>query len=388
MAKSVLLSGCKILTGDGLLDRGDILVSGKKIRKIAPRISAPDARLIRARGLLAAPGLIDSQINGGFGVSFGDASPEQTAGVGLKLLDHGVTSFLPTLISLPYEHTLRGISNLVAASKLKGGARILGIHLEGPFLAPECRGAHPLKNLRPPSIREFRAYVKAGRGMLRMMTIAPERPGAFDVIREGTRRGVIMAAGHSMAKAGDVIRALLRGGLRHVTHVFNAMAPLHHREESILNAALVTDRLSCGMIYDRHHLSAGVATLLMRVKPAASLVLVSDARSAWGLPEGEHFADGEHHVIQSGKIMVKKTGRLAGSVVSLLDGVRCLIADTDVSPERALFMASGAPARLLGVYPRKGVLRPGSDADIALFGKGLRLKAVLVEGEVFDASHH
>jgi N-acetylglucosamine-6-phosphate deacetylase len=386
MAQATLISGCMILEAGKFHQRGDLLIERGKIRRIAPKVRAPGAKVVPARGLLASPGLIDTQINGGFGRSFSDASPEQVLEVGRRLLAHGVTSYLPTLISLPREATLAGIRNLAAAARLKGGATILGIHLEGPFLAAERRGAHRAEHLRPPDLEEFKAYAEAAGGLLRMMTLAPELPGAIDVVREGDRRGVIMSAGHSMAAAADVSRAVLDGGLRHVTHVFNGMAPLHHRDETILNAALLIDRLSCGFIYDRQHMSAGTAILLVKLKPLGSLVLVSDTTFALEAPEGEIRADGETYVVEKGRVTVKATGRLAGSAFSILDGVRCLIADTDLPPNLALFLASGAPAKLLGMEKRKGTLKPGADADLVLFDRGLRVRMTFVGGELLYES--
>src|SRR5437016_2963169 len=158
MAAPILISGAMVLADGKFLDRGDVLVERGKIRKIAPKIAARGARVIPGKGLLASPGLIDTQINGGFGFSFSETTPEQVLEVGKRLLAHGVTSYLPTLISLPKEVTRKAIASLVAASKLKGGPRILGIHLEGPFLCPARRGAHRDDHLRPPSVPEFREY--------------------------------------------------------------------------------------------------------------------------------------------------------------------------------------------------------------------------------------
>ncbi len=381
MVGATLIQDAMVLAEGPFLRRGDILVERGRIRKVGAGLSARGARVIRARGLLASPGLIDTQINGGFGHSFSETTPEEVHEVGRKLLSQGVTAYLPTLISLPKAVTRRGIAALVAASKLKGGAQILGIHLEGPFLCPERRGAHRANHLRRPSVAEFRQYWKDSKGLLRMMTIAPELPGALDVIKEGTRRGVIMSAGHSNATASDVSNAVIEGGLRHVTHVFNGMAPLHHRDESILNAALLIDRLSCGFIYDRQHLSAGTAMLLLKLKPG-SLVLVSDAVFALGAPEGEIRHDGETYVVSRGMVTVKSTGRLAGSAFSILDGVRCLVADTDLPPPMVLQLATRAPARLLGLEHRKGTLRVGADADLILLDKGMRVKLTMVGGNV------
>jgi N-acetylglucosamine-6-phosphate deacetylase len=381
MPGSTLISGCAVLADGGFRPEADLLLEGGRIRKVGRRLKAKAARRIDGRGLLAAPGLIDTQINGGFGFAFSETGPEEVLEVGKKLLAHGVTGYLPTLISLPEDVTVRGLRSLVAASKLKGGAGILGIHMEGPFLSPERRGAHMTGHLRKPSVAEFETYRKEAKGLLRMMTLAPELPGALEVIKAGTRRGIVMSGGHSQASAAQVSRAVVEGGLRHITHVFNAMPSFHHREETIANAALLIDRLSCGFIYDRQHVSSGAAILLIKAKPPGSLVLVSDAVFAMGAPDGEIRHDGETYVVGSGQVRVKSTQKLAGSACSILEGVRCLIADTQVPPSMALSMASAAPAALLGLE-RKGVLRPGADADVVLFDKGFRVRATIVGGEV------
>lgn len=388
MNTSTLIRDCAVATGIDFLPKADLQIEAGRIRRIAPRISAGSARVVKGAGLLAAPGLIDTQLNGAFGYSFSDATPQEVAEVGRKLLAYGVTSYLPTLISLPRKTTVRGIESLVAAAAIRGGAQILGIHLEGPFLAPKRNGAHQLRNLRLPTVGEFREYLRAARGLLRMMTLAPERKGALQVIREGSRRGVIMSAGHSEATAAQISQAVLKGGLRHVTHVFNAMPPLHHREETILNAALLIDGLSCGFIYDRDHISSGPATILLKLKPPGQLVLVSDAVAAMGLPDGELRRDGEVYVIRNGVVRVKSNGRLAGSAASILDGVRRLVEDTGIPPHRALALASHAPARLLGLEGRKGVLKPGADADVVLLDRSLMVRMTFVGGELLHGNHH
>jgi N-acetylglucosamine-6-phosphate deacetylase len=388
MKDATLIRGCAVATGVDRIPRADLLLAGGKIRKIAPRIDAGSARVVSGAGLLAAPGLIDTQLNGGFGHSFANCSALEVAEVGRKLLAYGVTSYLPTLISLPRRTTVRGIRTLVDAERIPGGAQILGIHLEGPFLAPKRNGAHLLANLRLPTLGEFTEYRKAAGGLLKMMTLAPERKGALAVIREGTRRGVIMSAGHSEASAAQISEAVIKGGLRHVTHVFNAMPSIHHREGTILNAALLIDRLSCGFIYDRDHISSGPATLLLKLKPPGQLVLVSDAVSAMGLPDGELRQDGDVYVIKNGVVRVKANGRLAGSATSILEGVRRLIEDTGIAPHRALALASHAPARLLGLEGRKGVLKPGADADIVLLDRSLNVKMTFVGGQLLHGNHH
>jgi N-acetylglucosamine-6-phosphate deacetylase len=388
MTRELLIRGCAVLAENDFLPKADLLIGGGKIRKIASKIAARGVPTLDGRGLLASPGLIDTQINGGFGRSFSEASPEEVAEIGRKLLSQGVTGYLPTLISLPRAQTRAGIANLVAASKIPGGATILGIHLEGPFLSPKRNGAHRPENLRLPTKAEFLDYHRAAKGLLKMMTLAPERKGALEVIREGAKRGVIMSAGHSEATAAELSHAVLDAGLRHVTHVFNAMSPLHHREETILNAALLIDRLSCGFIYDRDHISSGPAMMLLKLKPPGQLVLVSDAVAAMGMPDGELRADGERYVIKDGQVRVKSNGRLAGSASSILDGVKRLIEDTGIAPHRAIALATRAPAKLLGLDGRKGVLAPGADADVVLFERGMTVRMAIVGGEPVHGNHH
>ncbi len=387
MAQDLLLSGCRIVAEGEDLPRGDLLLSGGKIRRIAPRIPARGARVIPARGLTAAPGLIDTQINGGFGYSFSGGSADRAFEVGRRLVEHGVTAYLPTLVSLPHEETVRGIRSLAAMADRKGGARVLGIHLEGPFLSPRKKGAHQEKNLRLPDVEEFRSFHEAAEGRLRKITLAPELPGAIEVVREAGRKGVIASAGHTVATGPEFLRAV-QAGLRHVTHVFNAMAPIHHRDSSILNAALLADDVSCGFIYDRIHVSADAARLLLRSKPAGKAVLVSDAVAALGQPDGDLAADGEIYAVRDGGVTVKSTGAIAGSAASILRGVKCLVEDLKLSLREAVALASGAPARLLGLGRRKGVLRPGADADVVLLDRRLDAAMTIVGGELLHGNRH
>jgi N-acetylglucosamine-6-phosphate deacetylase len=383
----VLLSGCRVLADGEVLPKGDLLLAGGKIRKIASRIAARGPRVVSARGLTAAPGLIDTQINGGFGYSFSGGSADRAFEVGRRLLQYGVTAYLPTLISLPREETVRGIEALAAIAGRKGGARVLGLHLEGPFLSPHRRGAHQEKNLRAPSLAEFREQHAAAKGLLRKITLAPELPGVLDVIRDAARKGVIASAGHTVATAAEFRRAV-EAGVRHVTHVFNAMAPLHHRDSSVLNAALLEDGVSCGFIYDRVHISADAARLLLRSKPAGKAVLVSDAVAALGAPEGDLVADGELYSVREGGVVVKSTGAIAGSAASILQGVKALVEDLGLPLDRAIALASAAPAALLGLGKRKGVLRPGADADVILLDRRLNVTSTYVGGELLHGNHH
>ncbi|MBI2901783.1 MAG: N-acetylglucosamine-6-phosphate deacetylase [Planctomycetes bacterium] len=376
---STLITGGSIATEEGLLRGGDLLIEGRKIRRIARRIPAKGARVVPARGRLVAPGLIDLQVNGAFGVSFVSANSGEVSSASRRLLEFGVTAYLPTLVSRPHEELRAAIGRVREAAADDGGARILGIHLEGPYLNAEKAGAHRKEFLRPPSLTELRDLLSAAGGTIRMVTLAPELPGALDLVREGDEGGVVMAAGHSGATA-DQIRAAAEAGLRHVTHVFNAMSGFHHRDETILNAALATDALSCSAIYDRYHLSPGTFRVLLRAKPPGKLALVSDAIAALGAPDGPVEVEGMKLVVEGGAVRDAESGRLTGGAKSILDGVRNAAEDFGLAADRALFLGSGAPAGILGIGRRKGVLRAGADADVILLDRKWTVRSVFVEG--------
>ncbi len=373
---ATLITGGTLLTEGGDV-RGDVLLDGGRIRRIGSKLPRRGATIVSARGAVVAPGLIDLQINGAFGTTFSSASPDEIEAVARRLPSLGVTSFLPTLISLPLDALREAISRIGSAMERPGGARILGVHLEGPFLNPEKRGAHRKDYIRPPSLEEFRLL--CGRSV-RMMTLAPEMAGAKELIQEGSKRGVVMAAGHSTADAETVRRA--RGaGLGHITHVFNAMASFHHRAETILNAALTEDELTCSMIYDRHHVSAGAAKILLRAKPRGTIALVSDATAALGVTDGLLDADGSRLIVQEGEVRIEEGGRLAGGAASLWDAVRNLREDARLPLGEAVALASSVPARVIGLGRRRGVLRAGADADLLILERDGRIRAAFVAGQ-------
>ena len=376
--RPLLIRNARVLTPDRVLPRSAVLLAEGRIKAVGPSVSEPvDAETLDAGGRLLSPGLIDIHINGGFGTTFSDADPEAIHGVSVSLLKEGVTSYLATLLSLPFDRTVAAIRSIGEASRKEGGARILGIHLEGPFLNPRRRGAHRKDHVRPPSLSEFKLLMKESRGLLRMMTLAPELPGAAGVIRCGWRRGVLMAAGHSEATAEELERGV-DAGISHVTHLFNAMRPFHHREEGIMDAALLDDRLSCELIYDRKHCTRNAMTLALRLKPPGRLILVSDAMFALRARKGLHRVDGDEYEVGTKEVRLAGSGVLAGSAVSLLDTVKLLSEDFRLPAETVLPMASANPARALGLP--LGEIRPGRPADLVVFDSNWKAWAVIVGG--------
>ena len=374
---SLLIRGARVLTPAGVAPRADVLISGGRVRAVGARLAVPPGvEVLPVRGALLAPGLIDLQINGAFGVNFSMASPAEVTRAAGRLAAVGVTGFLPTLISLPRARTVAALGRLAEAARSRSGARLLGVHLEGPFLNPRRRGAHRAVNIRPPSVAEFRVLWRASRGLLRLMTLAPELPGAMAVIREARRCGVAVSAGHTEAGAAALGRAA-RAGAGLVTHLFNAMPPFHHREDGPAAAALLEDRLSCSLVYDRNHVSPEAAALALRAKGRAGLILVSDGVFALGLPPGGYRADGTEYELAGGAFRVRR-GPLGGSVSPLSACVRMFASDVGVALADAWRLGSENPARLLG--RRLGVVAPGRPADLVLVSPRGAVQASFVGG--------
>lgn len=259
--------------------------------------------------------LIETHINGALGKSFSNSTPEEIVHIRRHLrAQHNIGGFVASLVSLPKTAILRGIKAIQDAAS-GPGAEILGIHLEGPFLSPAQRGAHLQRHLRLPDVREFSEYVRAADGHLKMITIAPELPGALDVIREAARVGVIASLGHSNATLVEARRAIAAGA-SHVTHLFNAMSGFHHREPGLVGAGLL-EPVYVEVIYDRVHVSREAMKLVLKCKDPGRIVLASDASPALDAPDGNYTFDGIPTVIREGQCVTQERGGLAGSMASL-----------------------------------------------------------------------
>lgn len=334
------------------------------------------AAVVDASGLRVVPGLIDLQCNGALGIDLA-TEPERLWELASLLPRWGVTAWLPTIVTTPPEISERALAAL-AAGPPDGwqGAVPLGLHLEGPFLAATKRGAHRETLLRAPT-RDAGARWSRSAGVA-MVTLAPELDGAAEMIRSLAERGVVVSLGHSAATA-EQARAGVDAGASSVTHLFNAMAPLHHRAPGLAGVALTDQRLHVGLIADGVH----VAPEVVAVAQAAlgdRLVLVTDAVAALGMGTGPQVLGGASVRVDAGAVRLAD-GTLAGSVLSLDQAVRKLVAFTGCPPEVAMAAASTAPARLLGDDAR-GSLRVGARADAVLLGLDLQPVVTIVGGRI------
>lgn len=367
---------------DGKLLLGTITWSGGRIASVdvEGEIGGPELPLV-------VPGFVDLHVHG-----FGGADPiEDLDGMARALARAGTTTFQPTLFPAAPERlgaTCAELERTIAARRAGDGARVAGLHLEGPFVNPLAAGALPPEDLATPSPAALRAILGPATGggrAVRTVTLAPELPGAFELAAELARSGVRVSLGHSRATAAEA-RATARVGACGATHLFNAMPPLHHRELGLAGFALTDAALDAEIIGDLVHVGADAFELSLRARSPRGLCLVSDALRGAGTGCDVFHSHGRDHEIDDGTAYYPARGadrprRLAGSAMSQLEMVRRLVSRGVVGLPEALTMASETPARALGLDRELGTLRVGRAADLlVLEGPDLRLTRVVVAG--------
>jgi N-acetylglucosamine-6-phosphate deacetylase len=364
----------------GRLEAGAVVIAGDRIVAVllSPRDGELPARVIDAE--IIAPGLIDLQVNGGFGVEVG-ADPAALRELACRLPETGVTAYLPTLISSLAADYQPAFAAFVAARNAPG-ARALGFHLEGPFLSPARKGAHPLAAIEQADARLFDALLASD--LVRMVTLAPERPGALERIRRLWERDVLVSLGHTNATFEEFV-AGVDAGAEMATHLYNAMSPFAHRAPGAIGAALTNERVTVGLIADGIHSHPASLQLAVRAKGVERIALISDLMAAAGMPPGQYHLGGQAVTVDTATVRLSD-GTLAGAVLTLDQGIRNMVRWAGVTPAAALQMATETPARLLGLTDR-GRLVPGSIADLAIFDDPLRLTETFIAGQtVFRAS--
>jgi N-acetylglucosamine-6-phosphate deacetylase len=335
---------------------------------------------------ILAPGFIDIHIHGGAGHDVMEAGAGALPPLETFLARHGVSSYFPTTVTAPLEATLAALERLAEAIEAAekdgepGGARAhpLGIHLEGPFISHVRRGVHPPENLLTPSLAAFDRFWEAASGRLRVMTIAPELPGAMEVIAEASRRGVCVSLGHSDANL-EVARAAVGAGARHATHTFNAMRPLDHRDPGILGEVLSDGRLSADVIADGIHLDPAVVELFIKAKGPEGSVLITDATAATGMPEGRYRLGSLEVEVKDGKCLAG--GKLAGSVLTMDRAVRNVMEFARWDLKKALRLATLNPSRVAALTGR-GEVKPGARADLVVLSPTGEVRNTIIGGEV------
>ena len=371
-----------VITPWRTLPGATVLVEGTQIKEIqeaSHSIPLPGTRRIDATGCYVAPGYIDIHMHGAAGYDGMDATPQAIDGIARYIAAHGVTGFLPTTVTAATEAILAAIENAATcAGEHTGGARVLGVHVEGPFINPRKPGAQSQQFIQSADPDRYLGLFAWGN--IRLITLAPEIPENKELIEYAVQRGVTVAVGHSTATYDEVLAAV-RLGLSHATHTFNAMQSLHHREPGTVGAVLACDEITAEVIADYVHLHPAVIKLLLRAKGVERTVLITDAMRATGLPDGTYGLGTRQVTVKGGEARIA-AGNLAGSTLTMDRAVRNAMAAADLSLAQAVQMASYNPARAIGIEGEKGSLEPGKDADIVLLDDGLRVVLTMVGGKV------
>ncbi len=377
MTGRTVVRGGTVLTPGGRVP-GDVVIEGGRVVAVDDSHQAAlDTTIqIDAAGLLVVPGFIDAQINGGHGIDLA-TSPERLWELGALLAQYGVTAFAPTIVTSPPEVVQRALAALHDRPAHHLGAEPVGLHLEGPMLNPVRRGAHREALLQPPSIELAAGWTRdAG---VTMVTLAPELPGAIDVVRHLVAAGVVVSLGHTDATTGEVGRAL-DAGARAVTHLFNAMAPFHHRAPGPIGVALADGRVTAGLIVDGIHVDATAVAAALAALGPERLMLVTDAVGALGLAPGATQLGSDTVTIGADGVRLAD-GTLAGSDLSMPGAIANLVRFTGCSLDDAITSATSTPARLLGL-PDRGAIVAGGRADLVLLDEDGQVIATLVAGAV------
>jgi N-acetylglucosamine-6-phosphate deacetylase len=371
------------------LGTGSVLVEGDVVTALYPAATAapgtpgPDVEVIDLCGAALGPGLIDLHAHGADGVEVMDGG-DAVGRMARFFARHGVTGFLPTTVTASWEATERAIEGVRRATAAIAapavGARVLGVHLEGPFLSPERLGAQSPEHCIPPTVEGVARLIGLARGLPCIVTLAPEIESGMDAIRTLVEAGAVVSLGHSVASAEEAAAAFAAGATQ-VTHLFNAMHPMHHREPGLVGAALTTVGVRVELIADGVHVHPTAVRLAVAAKGVDGVLLVTDSMAATGCADGEYVLGPMKVIVRNGEARLESSA-LAGSTLTLERAVGNVAHWTDVGLGGAWQMASLNPARQLGLDPRLGRLAPGYDADLTAIDDGGQVVLTMVGGEI------
>ncbi len=381
MENKYLIQAARIVTPSGIIS-GSILVTDGRLARVGQvqDAEAEGAQVIDATGRFILPGLIDLHVQGAGGGGLLERDPQTIERVCRSLASFGTTAFLATTVVDTTTQDQRHIRRIAEGIERRTeGARILGIHLEGPFISIEKRGMIQEDHIHEPSMDYYERVKEVCGGHLRMMTIAPELPGAIEIIKELVDSDIIASLGHTNATYAETLQGI-EAGLSHVTHVGNAMRSLHHREPGAFGAVLISDALTMQIIADGIHLHPDVVAWLIRLKGPSRFVIITDGIPAMGMPPGQYDYGGLAYTVENGAARYLD-GTLIGTAHTQLELVRLAMDLADLSLHEAINMASLYPARIAGVDESKGSIEEGKDADLVICDNKLSVETVLIGGE-------
>ncbi|MGC6589941.1 N-acetylglucosamine-6-phosphate deacetylase [Paenibacillus sp. Dod16] len=386
--ESVQLLYGQVLTPNGICEDGVLAIQGKSISYTGDASALPAdlkqaaAEVIHQPDGYIIPGFIDIHVHGGNGEDFMDASRDVLDKITSFHSSQGTTAMLATTMTAPkaaIDHVLQEVNDY--QSQDMPYTRLVGVHLEGPFISPKWPGAQNPEHIVHANIDWLEEWVSTYPGLVRQVTLAPEREGALEAISWLNNHGIVAALGHTDATYEEV-EAAVEAGLSHGVHTFNAMTGLHHRKPGVVGAMLSDDRLSCEIIADGIHVHPAAIRILARMKQDGNLILITDAMSATGMADGE-YTIGDLPVVVENGIATLKSNRdsLAGSTLTMIKGFQLLVREVGLSIEQASRVGSLNPAAKIGIADVTGSLEAGKLADVLMLSSDLELQGVWIQGQ-------
>lgn len=387
----------QVVTGNDVIKKGVVVIKEQSIiyagsEKDLPAEWASKARAIQADDAMAAtnvvrledgyllPGFIDIHVHGGNGEDFMDSNAKVLDTITSFHASQGTTAMLATTMTAPKEQIDRVLGEVhTYMAQPMPHAQLMGVHLEGPFISPNWPGAQNPDHIVPPNLAWVKEWEQRYPGLVRQLTLAPEREGALELIAWLRAHGITAALGHTNATYEEVEQAAA-AGLNHAVHAFNAMTPLHHRKPGAAGAMLTDSRIVAEVIADGIHVHPAAISLLAKVKQEHNLILITDAMSATGLEDGHYTLGDLPVIVQNGVARLMDGVTLAGSTLTMIEGFRFLVQHVGLSISQASQMASLNPAQSLNIHARTGSLEAGKQADILLLDANLHLQGVWIKG--------
>ncbi len=385
MSAPICLHNATVITGFSVMEKCSVLVRDGKIedvfseKRFQQKRFESDVRIFDVDGAFVGPGLIDTHVHGFAGYGTEDNSPEAIVEMSRELAQYGVTAFNPTLYPSAPDNMIESIKAVVAAMGKEHGARIKGLHLEGPFISPEKLGVQRPETLSEVDLEFMDRLWTASEGHIVNMTVAPEIKNMRKLALYALGKGIVLQAGHTNAMYEHMVEGM-QAGILHSTHIFNAMSQMHHRNPGAVGAILIHPEMACEVIADGVHVHPDLIKLLVRDKPSDKIVLVTDALKPTEQKSGPLVANGEDVEFRDGCFHRCMDGVIAGSALTMIAGVRNLM-NYGLPVEVAVKFASMNPARVMK-YDSQGALIPGYDADLIVFDKYCNVLSTVIGGSM------
>ena len=389
----IVIENGVVHAAEGPIRDGVVLIEAGAIRAVGPRdaVEIPDSsRRLDAKQGHIVPGFLDIHFHGALGYDLMNATLADLEAITRFLPKYGVTAFTPAIITAPIEEILRALdlARQVLQRPRLAGAEILGVHIEGPYINREMKGAHRADAIRNPTAEEYATILEYG-DVISWVTLAPELPGALELIRALRSKGIMVSAGHTLALEPDIERAI-EAGLSHVTHLYGNMGSFRRlnltRVAGMTELALLDDRLTTEIIGDGYHISPGLMKLAYKAKGAGHLAVVTDASPLVGMPPGEYHLWGMDLILEEEISYLPDRSAFAGSITTMDRCLRNAVHLMGAPLEDALRMVSATPASILGVADRKGSLAPGKDADVVILNPNLQVTHTIIAGQLAYSS--